>query len=146
MSEQMNTPSAELAALHPDQWTEPFWSSARDHRLVAPRCERCDRARMPPGPFCTTCGEVPIVWRPATGAATLHTFTIARQPFHPALRDAIPYAIAVVALDDHPDVRLVTNLVDIAEDEIRIGMRLQVRWTDIDETTTIPRFGPAPVT
>ena len=29
---------AELIQLTPNEWTEPFWRAAAEHRLVVPRC------------------------------------------------------------------------------------------------------------
>ena len=48
-------------------------------------------------------------WLAASGNATLYSWTILRQQFHTAFTD-VPMLIAVVALDDYPQVHLVCNV------------------------------------
>ncbi len=133
---------ASLAELSPDTWTAPFWESAHEHRLVAPRCTKCGTFRMPPSPFCWKCRSQDVDWVELSGRGTVFTFSVARHPFIPLLADAVPYVIAVVELEDAAGVRLVANLIDIDPEEVRIGMPVSVAWDDIDANTTIPRFAP----
>lgn len=141
-SETTGSMPASLAQLHPDVWTEPFWAGARDQKLLVPCCASCDLIRMPPGPFCPTCGPAPIAWTESAGIGVVHTFTVVRQAFHSDLRGAIPFVVAVVALNDHPAFRLVTNVTGIDPDRLRIGQGVEVWWDEIDEQTVIPRFSP----
>jgi hypothetical protein len=134
---------AELARLHPDPWTEPFWSAAREHRLVAPRCRRCGAFRMPPAPFCWKCRSQAVDWVALSGRGTVFTFNVTRQALIPQLRPAIPYVVAVVELEGAPGVRLISNVIDVDPARVRIGLPVRVAWDDIDEETTIPRFVPA---
>jgi uncharacterized OB-fold protein len=142
-SQLLNFPD-QIASLHPDPVTRPFWDAAREHRLVVARCVACATIRpMPPGPFCWECREVDVEWVTLPGTASVHTFTIVRSAPIPELSDAVPYVIAVVELDDAPGVRLMTNVVCVAPDDVRIGMRLRVVWDDVDGQTVIPRFTAA---
>jgi uncharacterized OB-fold protein len=57
----------------------------------------------------------------------------------------------MVELDDERDVRLITNLVGVPADDVRVGMRVEVffeDWTDVsgDEDTRVwlPLFRPVP--
>jgi uncharacterized OB-fold protein len=133
----------ELADLHPDTWTGPFWSAARDHRLVVPRCTTCGFFRMPPGPYCAACRSQSIEWTTVTGRGTVFAFTIVRHAVMPSVASQTPYVIAVVELDEAPGVRLVTNLWDSDDDDVAIGLKVQVLWDDVAENVTIPRFAPA---
>jgi uncharacterized OB-fold protein len=45
-----------------------------------------------------------------------------------ALRAAVPYNVVVVLLDGTGGVRLVSNLIDTAHEQIRIGMRVRLAW------------------
>jgi uncharacterized OB-fold protein len=127
----------ELTELHPDRWTEPFWSAAARHELIVARCSSCPAARMPPGARCPACGGLDLHWVPASGAATVHAFTVARQAFAPTLAAAVPYVLAVVQLTDHPDVRLISNVMECAPETVRIGLPVRVAWDGV-----IPRFVP----
>jgi uncharacterized OB-fold protein len=97
---------------------------------------------MPPAPFCWNCRAQDVEWVTLTGMASVYTFTVARQPLIPQLRDVVPYIVAVVELDDAPGVRLIANLVDIDVDRVEIGMPVEVVWDQVDGETAIPRFAP----
>lgn len=140
MTQAHHLPDA-LAQLHPDRWTAPFWENARQERLMVPRCGTCGAARMPPGPVCSACGPAEIAWQPCTGDAVVHTFTVARQAFHPALEASVPYVIAIVQLEDHPDIRLPTNIVEVEIEAVHVGMPVTVTWS-VHPDGTVPRFRP----
>ncbi|BBU21080.1 hypothetical protein I553_4954 [Mycobacterium xenopi 4042] len=74
-------------------------------------------------------------------------YTVNRQPWIPGLEP--PYIVAMVELNDEPDVRLITNIVDIAIDDVRVGLEVEVFFEDWaptsgDEATCvwIPLFRP----
>jgi uncharacterized OB-fold protein len=77
--------------------------------------------------------------QPVSGRGTVYSFTVNHQPWD-GTRD--PYLIAVIELDDQPGLRLMTNLVNVAVEDIRIGMRVQVVFEHHDEVS-IPLFEPA---
>ncbi len=134
---------AELAQLHPDPWTEPFWLAAREHRLVAPRCKQCSAFRMPPSPFCWKCRAQSVDWVELSGRGSVYTYNVTRQALIPHLRPAVPYVIAVVELEGAPGARLISNVIDVDPAQVRIGLPVRVAWDDVDGDTTIPRFVPA---
>jgi uncharacterized OB-fold protein len=46
-----------------------------------------------------------------------------------------PYIVAMVELEDEPDVRLITNVVDVTPDDIHVGLPVEVFFEDrIDES------------
>jgi uncharacterized OB-fold protein len=52
-----------------------------------------------------------------------------------------PYVIAFVEVDEDPTIRLCTNLVAVAPDDVEIGMRVEVTFEQTDDGW-IPLFGP----
>jgi uncharacterized OB-fold protein len=58
---------------------------------------------------------------------------------HPALREKTPYNVILVDLDDAP-VRLVSNLVGDHDNQIVIGMPVEVVWEEGASGAVIPRF------
>jgi uncharacterized OB-fold protein len=140
MSRTSTTMPAELSTLHPDVWTAPFWEAALEHRLVAQRCTGCGEFRMPPGPFCWNCQTQDAEWIDLPGTGTIYSFSITRQALIPQLADYVPYVVAVVDLDEAPGARLVSTVVDVDPDSVRIGDAVQVHWDDVHERTTVPRF------
>ena len=71
----------------------------------------------------------------------MYSFTVIRQNFSRSFRHLIPYVVALVDLDE--GVRLMTNLVGIDPDEVRIGMRVRVRFETVSEEASVPLFEPA---
>ena len=133
---------ADLAQLFPDQWTQPFWDAARDHRLIAARCGACGAFRMPPTAFCWRCRSREIEWVDLPGTGNIYTFTIARHALTPAAQAAVPYVIAVVSLDGAEGARLITNIVGVDVDNVAIDMPVQVVFDDVTTSVTVPRFRP----
>jgi uncharacterized protein len=81
-------------------------------------------------------------------SATVAAYTVNRQSWIPGFEP--PYLVAIVELEDEPDVRLITNVVGVPIEGIRVGMRVEVffeDWTalsgDEDSRTWIPLFRPA---
>ena len=77
----------------------------------------------------------------ATGRATLYTYSVVRVNDLPPWPDRVPYVAAVVELDEGP--RAMSNVIDCEFDDVRIGMPLEVTFTDIGDDVTIPQFRPA---
>jgi uncharacterized OB-fold protein len=121
----------------------PYWDAARRHELVIQRCCACERHVFYPRPTCPHCGAHDLAWVPASGRGTVHTFTVARRPTHPAFADRVPYVIAIVELEEGP--RLTTNIVGCEPDDVHIDMPVQVTYEDLEDenATTLPVFRPA---
>ena len=116
----------------------PFWEAARRHQLVLQRCPECRRFRYPPAPVCAECLVEQSEWTPVTGRGRITTFVIFHKAWFPSFADAIPYNVIQVELDEGP--RLTTNLVDVENGEIRVGMEVEVVFDDVTADITLPRF------
>ena len=117
----------------PDPTTAPFWEAAKEGRLMVGRCRDTGRHFFPPrgvSPF-TLSPNVELV--PASGRGTLYSYTVMRM--------ATPYAPAMVELEEGP--RVFTNLVDVAFEDIRIGMKLRVVFRPTEGGPPVPMFAPA---
>jgi uncharacterized OB-fold protein len=55
----------------------------------------------------------------------------------------VPYIIALVDLEGVPDVRLLTNVVDCALDDVRVGMPVKVIFEDASQEMSLFKFAPA---
>ncbi len=74
------------------------------------------------------------------GNGTVYSFTVVSHPVHPALKGHPPYNVVVVLMDGTSDVRLVSNLVNVPADQLRIGMPVSVYWDAIGDGMFLPRF------
>jgi uncharacterized OB-fold protein len=74
-----------------------------------------------------------------SGKATVFTFTVNHQPFHPKVTP--PYAIAIVELVEQTDLRMPTNLVNCELDRLSCGMPVRVLFEQHGEIF-VPLFEP----
>ncbi|MFE4855621.1 Zn-ribbon domain-containing OB-fold protein [Streptomyces sp. NPDC056670] len=131
-----------------DAFTRPYWDAAAEGRLLIRHCAACDRAHHYPREFCPYCWSEDVRWRPASGRATLYTWSVVHRNDLPPFGDRVPYVAAVVDLDEGP--RMMTEVVGCAEADLRIGMELHVTFRSDAEGAadgggvTVPVFGPAP--
>jgi uncharacterized OB-fold protein len=118
-----------------------FWTSGEDGRLRFLRCGACRKYVHPPVPRCPYCLDGTLVPEPVSGRAVVHSFTVNHQQWIPGSED---YVIGLVTLAEQDDVRLTTNLVDIAPDDVEIGMVVEVVFERADDVW-LPLFRPAGV-
>jgi uncharacterized protein len=119
--------------------TQTFWDATREGRLVLPRCGDCEFVIWYPRRFCPACGSRNVSWFDAAGTGTVYTFTIVTKGGG-AFRDAGPYVVAFVELDEGP--RLMTNIVDTPPESVTVGQRVAVVFAPTGDGTALPRFRP----
>jgi len=125
-----------------DENNRVFWTGGGDGQLMIARCSQCALWVHPPAPDCPDCGGA-LVAQPVSGLGTVFTYTINYQPFNPAV--PVPYVIAIVQLDEQPDLRIASNIVDCEPDSVYVGLPVQVRFErhDVDnDSVFVPVFAP----
>jgi uncharacterized OB-fold protein len=120
--------------------TQAFWDGAGAGELRLQRCSECRTYRHPPGPICPKCLSDKHEWIKASGRGTVYTFVVVRQAMGRGWGDRIPYVVAVVELEEGP--HYLTNIVNIAVEEVAIGMPVEVTFEELDGTTKLPVFQP----
>ena len=78
---------------------------------------------------------------PVSGRATVAAFSVNVHQWLPNFPP--PYVVAIIELDEESDVRLTTNIMDCAIDEVHIGMAVEVLFEQWDDVW-IPVFRPVP--
>lgn len=116
----------------------PFWDGCREHRLLLQYCESCARYQFYPRDACTACGG-PVTFVPASGKGRVYSFSVCHRPLTPRFGPEL-YVVALVDLAEGP--RMMTNVVDCAPSEVRIGMPVSVRFRRLTDEVTLPVFGP----
>ena len=56
------------------------------------------------------------------------------------MKGVVPYNIVVVDFPEYDHVRLVSNLIDVPPQEIRIGMEVVLAWETAGNGLVVPRF------
>ncbi len=133
----MPDPSAPLPVLDSDNTA--FWTGGSDGQLLINRCGGCSRWLHPPVPVCRFCSSTDVGPRPSSGHGEVLTYTVNRQQWLPNLPP--PYIIAVVGLDDDPELRVSTRLVEIEPEAVHIGMRVEVVFEPAGDVW-LPLFRP----
>ena len=116
---------------------EAFWTAGEKGELRITACKACDHRIHPPQLICPKCLSRDVEPVLASGRGTVHPFTINRQQWIPDLD--VPYALAVVDLDDQPGVRITAQLrcPDLAD--IAIGKPVAVAFEQ-REDVFVPYF------
>ena len=121
--------------------TQPFWDALREHTVKIQYSPSSDQWVFYPRSHAPLTLQTDLEWREISGEGTLYTYTIARRPTAPDFAGEQPQIIAVVELDEGP--RLTSTLVNVAEDQISIGMRVRPSFEDVPGTeTTLLRYEP----
>jgi uncharacterized OB-fold protein len=111
-----------------------FWDGTAVGELRIQVCNTCDTLRFPPGPTCPDCGVFDRGHVVATGRGTVFSYVVHRHP--PVPGKELPLVIALIDLDE--GVRMVGEVVDVADDEVEIGMPLRVGFNRVDDELTLP--------
>jgi len=117
--------------------TRPFWDGCQRRELRVQRCTGCGTLRHPPAPACWRCRGFAHEWIALSGRGTVFSHAVVHRAFLPELASHVPYTVVVVALDDAPGIRLVSNFV---EGEPQIGLPVEVVFEDVSADVTVPRF------
>ncbi len=148
--------------------SRPFWEATRKGTLLVQWCTSCDRGIFYPRFLCPYCavarpddsaanqsdrsdrsdesggsGGSTLEWRTASGRAIVHAATVEHNPAATGatFSHGEPYVVALVDLDE--GVRMMTNIVGCAPDDVRPGMAVTVTWEPLSDGRQLPLFTPA---
>jgi uncharacterized OB-fold protein len=124
----------------PTGLTAEWYAYCHREELRFQRCRACGRWRHPPRFLCPTCGSEEWSWERSSGRGALFTWTVTHQALHPAFVDLVPYAVAVVELEE--GVRVVSGLRGLPLTDLRLDLALDVAFEVLSETITVPVFTP----
>lgn len=125
----------------PTPETQPYWDACQRHELQLQRCRSCQQFQFYPRVVCTKCGHDQLDWTRASGAGKIVSFTVVRRAISAAYAAEVPYVIALIELDEGP--QMMSNVVECDIDAVAIGMDVAVCFDDWDVDITIPKFKPA---
>ncbi|MFD0304667.1 bifunctional MaoC family dehydratase N-terminal/OB-fold nucleic acid binding domain-containing protein [Streptomyces sp. NPDC127119] len=113
-----------------------FWEGVSRHRLLIQRCEKCQTLRFPWLPGCNSCGCLEWDTVEAAGEGTVYSYVVMHHPPFPAFDP--PYAVGLVELVE--GVRMISNVVGVPHDRVRIGMPVRLEFARVDEELELPVF------
>lgn len=118
----------------------PYWDGLKQRELKMPSCNDCGKLWYPPAPFCPECWSRNFTWRQLSGRGTVNSWVVFHQAYFSSYKDDVPYNVAEVELEEGP--RLLTNLVGIANEDIAMGMSVEIVYDDVTDEVTLAKFRP----
>jgi len=119
-------------------FAKEFYGWCKQNQLRFQRCTACGTWRHVPREMCAACGSWQWEWAPSSGRGTVFTWTVVARALHPAFQNDTPYAAVVIEMEE--GVRLLSQVVDCAPDELAIGMPVEVVFDAVTPEITLPKF------
>jgi hypothetical protein len=116
----------------------PFWEAARRNELRMQKCLDCGHIRYPINHVCPKCLSENTEWKQLSGHGEVFSYIVFHQVYHPGFAEDVPYNVAMIQLDEGP--RMISNVVDVPNDEVKVGDKVEVTFEKATEEVTIPRF------
>ena len=114
----------------PQTANEPASSAERHYfeqlaqgRFAIPQCQDCARHHFYPRVVCPHCGSDALRWVEPSGRGEVYSTTVVRAK-------GGDYTVCLVDLEEGP--RLMSRVVDIPVDAVRIGQRVRARIDVVD--------------
>jgi len=112
--------------------TRRFWEAAEKGNLLYGYCNACREPHYFPRTLCPFCFSDKVVWKKASGRATIYTFSIMHRS------QTGPFAIAYVTLEEGPS--LLTNIVDSDLKAVKIGASVELEFKPSEGGPPVPFF------
>ena len=121
----------------PDPETAFFWEATARRQLEILRCQTCKTWVHYPKPSCWNCSSGDLKPERVSGRGTVYSYTVTHQdvPGYTA-----PFAVVIVELEEQAGLRMVSNVVDVPPEDVRIGMPVEVTFVAVDPGLTLPMF------
>jgi hypothetical protein len=101
--------------------------------IVVQACRRCGARQHPPEDVCFACQASEFEWVRSRGEGRVYSCVVVEHAIPPRLAERVPYAVALVELDDVPGVRVVGNVVNADPHSLRIGQRVRAVFEEVDD-------------
>ena len=123
----------------PDQLTQGFWDAANEGRLVVQNCTTCNRLQFPALAACDECGSGDsLEWKQVSGRGKIYNYGVVHDCPIALLKEDLPFNLAVIMLDDDPEILMYSHLPGIPVDQVPVGADVEV----IFETTANGQMVP----
>lgn len=119
--------------------SKPFWDAATQEQFVCEKCSDCGEFRFPPRPMCPYCNSVKRDVVELSGKGKVLSWV---KPVHPK-----PFGFdeppTVGVIETEEGMRIVSNIIDIAYEDITADMPVEVAFAPTVKNKKVPVFRPA---
>lgn len=119
-------------------YNRPFWEGTRRHEFRLQRCNACHKIWAPNGPVCPHCFSEDYMWDRTDGRGKVASWVVFHKVYHPGFAKDAPYNVAFIELMEGP--RVIANVVGIKNEDLKIGMPVEVVFEDVNDEISIPKF------
>lgn len=118
----------------PDALSKPFWDAVQERRLIIQTCTACNRKQYPPEPRCARCGSPQFLeWveaeRPVRGR--IYGYCVMHDSRQGALHEDQPFNIAVIKLEEDPDIMFYSHLPGTPPDDVPVGAVVELIFEEL---------------
>ncbi len=125
----------------PDELTKPFWEAANDGQLVIQNCTACRRLQHPPAQACSQCGSGDkLEWKQMSGRAKIYNYCVVYDCPIKSLQEDQPFNLAVVMLDEDPDIQMYSHLPGTPVDDVPVGASVEVLFEATANGQKVPEW------
>lgn len=124
-----------------DDDTRAYWAGLARGELLLQHCRACGHVQFYQRALCGRCLAADLDSQPASGRGTIYSFSTVYRAPSPEFRDDVPYSVVLVELAEGP--RMISTLVDIAPDAVRIGLPVEIAYDRVSPELAFPRFRAA---
>jgi uncharacterized protein len=119
---------------------KPFWDACKEKKLLYQVCKDCGQVNFFPKMLCVNCMSHNLGWKESKGKGHIYTFTVTYDAAPPEFMSSVPYALAVVNLDE--GFSMLTNIVDCEYEKLKCNMPVEVVFDPVTPEVTLPKFRP----
>jgi uncharacterized OB-fold protein len=136
MNNALTTPRG---AVHTYSFSRPYWEATRHKRLLLQYCPASKQFQFFPRPISIATGLQNLEWKEVDGKGEIYSLSMTHKGLG-SFEGHEPYLVILVRLDVGIDI--VSNLVNCAEQDARIGLRVQPYWHPLDDGRHLLLFEP----
>ena len=115
----------------PDAVSKPFWDACNERRLVVQHCTTCNRWQHPPRATCYECtSDHNLEWSEVSGRGKIHGYCVSHDSRVMQLHEIQPFNIAIIELEGHPEVKMLSHLPGTPSGEVPVGATVQATFEE----------------
>jgi uncharacterized OB-fold protein len=117
---------------------ETFWNGLKEQRLLIQYCQDCAQSIFYPRVMCPHCGGTNVEFKEQSGIGEIYSYTVVHAPRHKGFNEDAPYVVALVNIEG--GARMMTNIIDCEINDVQIGSKVKISFTDVTDEITLPHF------
>jgi uncharacterized OB-fold protein len=120
--------------------SKEYWDGCKENKLLYQHCRDCDEVIFFPKYLCPNCMGHNLEWLESKGKGKIVTFTVTYESAPPAFMAEMPYAVAIIEMDE--GYRIMSNIIECDFDTLECEMPVEVVFDPVTPEVTLPKFKP----